>query len=152
VPASARRPAGAVLAAGAARLGILAWTVGAALPAWAQGEEKERSLLEELRGRLHDLPVLFADPTVQKYAAYVAGTVALVWLLTRIPRLLDRGGGAVLAAPSKSENLREARRAARRGDHLQAGRFFEAAEDWEAAAEAYERGRFFTDAGAAWSG
>jgi tetratricopeptide (TPR) repeat protein len=141
---------GAVLAAGAARLWVLTWSLGAALPAWAQSEEGERSVLEELRGRLTDLTALLSDPTVQKYAAYVGGAVALVWLLTRIPRLLARSGGSVMAAPTKSENLREARRAARRGDHLQAGRFYEAAEDWGAAAEAYERGRFFADAAAAW--
>ncbi len=141
---------GAVLAAGAARLWVLTWSLRAALPAWAQAEEGDRSVLDELRGRLTDLLNLLSDPTAKKYAAYVGGAVALVWLLTRIPRLLDRGGGSVVAAPSKSESLREARRAARRGDHLQAGRFYEAAEDWGAAAEAYERGRFFGDAAAAW--
>jgi tetratricopeptide (TPR) repeat protein len=46
--------------------------------------------------------------------------------------------------------LREARRAAQRGDHVQAGRFYEAAEDWEAAAAAYERGRAVADAASVW--
>ena len=150
MPEPSSRPVGVALAAGAARLWLFAWSLGSALPAWAQGGEGERSLVDELRGRLADLPALLADPTVRKYAGYVGGAVALLWLLTRIPRLLDRGGGGVVAAPSKAENLRAARKAAGRGDHVQAGRFYEAAEDWGAAAEEYERGRFFTDSGAAW--
>jgi len=90
------------------------------------------------------------DPTVQKYAAYAVGGIVLLWLLRRIPRLLQSGGGVGAATPSKSENLREARRAVRRGDHIQAGRFYEAAADWGAAAEAYERGRAFAEAAALW--
>ncbi len=104
--------------------------------------------MDELWGRLSEGLGLANDVTVQKYAAYAMGGIVLLWLLSRIPRLLRLGGGAGAAAQSKSENLRQARRAARHGDYIQAGRFYEAGDDWDEAAEAYERGRAFAAAAA----
>jgi tetratricopeptide (TPR) repeat protein len=106
--------------------------------------------LDALRERLAEGLALANDATLQKYAAYVVGGIVLLWLLSRVPRLLRKGEGAGGAVLSRAGNFREARRAARRGDHLQAARFYEAAEDWEAAAEAYERGRALAEAAALW--
>ncbi len=130
-------------------LSLVGWSLLDAVPTWAQPEEGGGSLLDELRGRLGELQAWAGNPSVLRYAAYAAGVVCLLWLLSRVPRLLGLGEEGV-RTPSRSENLRGARRAARRGDHAQAGRFYEAAGDWEAAAESYERGRAFADAASAW--
>lgn len=130
-------------------LALVGWILLDAVPTWAQSEDGGSSLLDELRGRLGELQAWASHPGVLRYAAYAIGVICLLWLLSRIPRLLGIGGGGY-TTPSRSENLRGARRAVRRGDHVQAGRFYEAAEHWEAAAEAYERGRAFLDAAGAW--
>ena len=127
-----------------------AWSLVAARRAWAQAEGGGRSLLDELWQRLGEIQALANNPVVLQYAAYAVGAIVVLWLLGRLPRLLRLAGGGAVAAASRSQNLREARRAARRGDHVQAGRFFEAAEDWESAAESYERGRAFADAATVW--
>ena len=130
---------------------LLGWSLLAAGPAWAQAEDGGPSALDELWKRLADARALATDPTFRKYAPYVGGGIALLWLASRAWRLLQQGSGSGdVAAPSRSGNRREARRAARRGDHVQAGRFYEAAEDLEAAAGAYERGRAFAEAASLW--
>ena len=96
-------------------LWLLGWRLLAADPAWAETEAAAPSIPQELWRRLGEARVLLNDPTVQRYAAYVVGGIVLLWLLGRIPRWLNQdGGGQAVAAPSRSENLREARRAARR--------------------------------------
>ena len=139
------------LASRAVSLWLLGCSLLAVGPAWAQAEDNSHSILDELWRRLGDAQTLLSDPTVRRYAAYAVGGIVLLWLVSRVRRLLRQGGGRRdVAAPSRSENLREARRAARRGDHIQAGRFYEAAEEWEAAAEAYEHGRAFAEAASLW--
>jgi tetratricopeptide (TPR) repeat protein len=120
-------------------------------PAWGQTEGGGHSALDEIWSRLADAQALVNDPTFRRYGPYIVGGIVFLWLAGRARRLLRQDGGSRdVAAPSKSQNLREARRAARRGDCVQAGRFYEAAEDWEAAAEAYERGRAFAEAANLW--
>jgi tetratricopeptide (TPR) repeat protein len=131
------------------------WLLGgfllAARPAWGQIEDEGPSILDELRRWLAETQTMLGDPTIRTYLVYATGAIILLWLASRAVRLLRHGGGnRGVAAPSRSENLREARRAARRGDHVQAGRFYEAAEAWEAAAGAYEKGRAFAEAASVW--
>jgi tetratricopeptide (TPR) repeat protein len=129
----------------------LGWSLLAAGSAWGQAGGGGQSTFDELWKRLADPQALLGDPTIQMYVAYTVGGIVLLWLIARVRRLLRHGGGSRAAgAPSRSENLREARRAARHGDRVQAGRFYEAAEEWKAAAEAYERGRAFAEAGRLW--
>jgi len=132
-------------------LWLLTWSLLSAGPAWAQAEDGGGSIPEELWRRLAEARALLNDPAVRRYAAYAVGGIVLLWLASRVRHLLWQGdGGRYAAAPSRSENLREARRAARRGEDIQSGRFYEAAEEWEAAAEAYERGRAFAEAASLW--
>jgi eukaryotic-like serine/threonine-protein kinase len=80
----------------------------------------------------------------------LAGPVALgllaLWLLWLVPRLLRQDGRAPSGAPS----VAKARRLLRQGAYVEAGRLYEHMADWEAAADAYERGRAFADAGRVW--
>jgi tetratricopeptide (TPR) repeat protein len=73
---------------------------------------------------------------------------ACLFGVSRLARLLGGLQGPVgkLTPP---QARREAKRAARRGEFLQAGRLFEAAGDWGAAAEAYERAQAYADAAVA---
>ncbi len=149
IPFPSRRPP-ACLVPVTVCLWLLGCSLGAARPAWAQLEGGGGSFLDELRGRLAEGLALASDPTVQKYAAYAVGGIVMLWLLSRIPRLLALGGAGGGVTPSKAETIRQARRAGRHGDHVQAGRFYEAADEWEAAAEAYERGRALGEAAGLW--
>ncbi len=136
---------------GALSLCLLGWSLLPVGPAWPQAEDGGHPIPDELWKWLADAQALVNDLTVRRYAAYVVGGIILLWLAGRARRLMGQGGRSRdVAAPSRSENLREARRAARHGDHVQAGRFYEAAEDWEAAAEAYEHGRAFAEAASLW--
>ena len=80
----------------------------------------------------------------------LAGPVALgclaLWLLWLVPRLLRQDGRPTAGAPSTTK----ARRLLRQGAYVDAGRLYEHLADWEAAADAYERGRAFADAGRVW--
>ena len=80
----------------------------------------------------------------------MAGPVALgfvgLWLLWLVPRLLRQKGGTASGAPSTAK----ARRLVRQGAYVDAGRLYEQMADWDAAADAYERGRAFVDAGRVW--
>lgn len=144
-----RRPAGGP------RVVILClWLLGGSLAvcraAWAQSEAGGRAWPVDVSGWLAQAEAWANDPTVLRSAGYVAGGIVVLWVLTQIPRLLRWSRGSNLAPLSPAQNRREARRAARRGDHLEAGRLLEAAEDWEDAAAAYERGRAFAEAAAIW--
>ena len=121
-------------------------------PAWAQTEDGgNSSLLDDLWKRLADARGLVDDPSARRYTAYIVGGIVLLWLAGRARRLLGHGADqSHVAAPSRSQNLRDARRAIRHKDYAQAGRFYEAAEDWGSAAEAYERGRAFSEAASVW--
>ncbi len=125
---------------------LAAWGSGLlAPPAWAQTPEG-RPL--DVQGWLAQLQALAADFTVRHYVLYVAGGLLLLWLLRLAFRLL-RGIGGAAGATSISTH-RAARRAAQRGEYAEAGRLYAVGEDWEAAAEAFERGRAFTDAAEIW--
>ncbi len=80
----------------------------------------------------------------------LAGPVALgllaLGLLWLVPRLLRPQGRAASGAPSAAK----ARRLVRQGAYVEAGRLYEQLADWDAAADAYERGRAFADAGRVW--
>ncbi len=132
---------------GLARLTV---AVLSAAPVWAQGEEVGSSN-GDFTSWLAGTQELLADPTARRFAAYIGIGILALWLLSRLPRLLGTGTERGAAGPlSRAENRREARRAARRGDHLQSGRFYEAAEAWGDAAEAFERGQAFAQAAALW--
>lgn len=79
-------------------------------------------------------------------AAPVALGVLAVWLLWLVPRLLRQNTGASAGPPSSAK----ARRLMRQGAYVDAGRLYEHVAEWEAAADAYERGRAFADAGRVW--
>jgi hypothetical protein len=110
-----RIPATLVGAAAAwvASSAVVAWAPGCILltasPAWAQAQEGSGSIRDELRERLGDGLALASDPAAQRYAAYVVGGIAVLWLLSRIPLCFAAWGHGV-AAPSRSENIREAKR------------------------------------------
>ena len=126
---------------------LLARSLLLAGPAWAQVEGSGGSTPGEFWRWAAETQALLNDPATRRFAAYVVGGIGVLWLARRVRHFLgqgqERGPAGVL---SRSENLREARRAARRGDDLQCGRFYEAAEEWEAAADAYERGQAFAQA------
>lgn len=139
------------LASRAMSLCLMGWLLLPAGPAWAQAQDGGHSVLDELWKRLADVQTVVNDLAARKYTPYIVGGMILLWLAGVARRLLRQGErGRDVAAPSKSGNLREARRATRRGDHVQAGRFYEAAEKREMAAEAYERGRAFAEAASLW--
>ncbi len=118
-----------------------------ASPAWAQTSEA-RPGPADLQGWLAQLTALASDPTARQYTLYIAGGLTLLWLLRYALRLLRGIGGGAGSAPISTH--RAARRAARRGEYAEAGRLYAAVEDWEAAAEAYERGQAFGDAAEVW--
>ncbi len=83
-------------------------------------------------------------------AGPAVGALIIIWIIWAFRRILrrDRAGMATsgLHAPSR----REARRLARQGAYVEAAQVYEQMADWEAAAEAYERGRAFAEAGRVW--
>ncbi len=88
-----------------------------------------------------------AEGQWSKWVGLAVAGIALVWLLAKLSAWLraPRGAGR---RPSKAQARRAAKRAAGQGDHLEAGRLFEVAEEWGAAAEAYERAQAFREAAA----
>ena len=137
-----------------ARLCAAVCFLGVSLPAgplaWAQGAEGGSAIPSDVQSWLAQLQAWAADPTAHRYAAYASVGIVLLWVLSRIPRLLGLGGQAANPPSTPSESRQAARQAARRGDQVQAGRYYEAGEEWEKAAEAYERGRAFASAAGVW--
>ncbi|MBI4536444.1 MAG: protein kinase [candidate division NC10 bacterium] len=77
----------------------------------------------------------------------VIAALVLLWLLAKVLMWLaapHRAAGRL----SRAQARRAAKRAAGQGDHLEAGRLFEMAEEWAAAAEAYERAQAYREAAA----
>ncbi|HYL81879.1 MAG TPA: hypothetical protein VEU07_13755, partial [Candidatus Acidoferrum sp.] len=136
----------------AQRLGLLLLGAGlsAGRRAWAQSAPGGPFVSSDAQGWLAQIQSLAGDPNVQRYAAYLIGGVVLLWLLSRIPRFFTQRRGEFQAPSTLSENRRAARRAARQGDHVMAGRYFEAAKEWEEASGAYERAGDLTSAAAMW--
>lgn len=122
----------------------------AARPAWAQSAEGGRLLTNDVQGWLAQLRSLTSEPGALRYAAYILGGIVLLWLLGRIPRFFEWIMQGMGAPSTLSAHRREARRAARQGDYLMAGRSFEAARDWEEASAAYERAGDLVSAAAMW--
>ncbi|MFB3819375.1 MAG: protein kinase [Candidatus Methylomirabilales bacterium] len=102
-------------------------------------------LPEEATGWLAGARGLLAQPGLLRLAGGVALGILVLWAVGRL-LLRPRGG----RPPSRRGLARSARRAAWRGDHLDAGRLFEAAEEWEAAARAYEKAQAFSQAARLW--
>ncbi len=115
--------------------------------AWAETSEARPAPLD-FQGWLAHLQAQVNDPTLRHYALYAAGGLTLLLLLRLALRLLRGIGGATGSPPISGH--RAARRAARRGQYVEAGRLYAAEEDWEAAAEAFELGRAFGDAAEIW--
>jgi tetratricopeptide (TPR) repeat protein len=86
------------------------------------------------------------DAIAHPYAVPVALGLVAAWLFWLVPRWLRRGAPAAPGAPTRGR----ARRLVRQGAYLEAGRLYEQLADWDAAADAYERGRAFVDAGRVW--
>jgi len=101
-------------------------------------------------GQLLGDPDTLLSSRVLQYASYLLGALILLFLLIQAVRVLRTNRPRRRSTPSRSANLRAARRAFRRGDYLQAGESYEAAERWEGAAEAYEAGRAYAKAGLLW--
>jgi eukaryotic-like serine/threonine-protein kinase len=74
----------------------------------------------------------------------------LLWAAWRLARRLRARRAADPVAWSPARRRRAARRAARRGDFLEAGRLFADGGDAPAAAAAFEQGRAFLEAGRLW--
>ncbi len=129
----------------------MGWLALASAPAWAQSGEEGASVGNQIFIWLARLDDLAHDPSMLWYAGSAAAGVAILWTLFQIPRLLRWSRGGAQPAFSRSQTRREAKRAARRGDYIGAGRFYEAAEDWSAAAEAYEQGRALGEAAGVWA-
>ena len=118
-------------------------------PAWGQTEDSPAP--GGGVGQLLDDPdTFFSNRSLQQAFAYALGGLILLWAMIKAIHVLRSGKPRGPAAPSRSANLRAARRAFRRGDYLQAGECYEAAEHWEGAAETYEAGRSYAKAGLLW--
>jgi tetratricopeptide (TPR) repeat protein len=86
------------------------------------------------------------EAVAHRYAVPVAAGLLALWLLWMVRRVLRGSASATMGPPSRGR----ARRLARKGACVEAGRLYEQLADWDAAADAYERGRAFADAARVW--
>jgi tetratricopeptide (TPR) repeat protein len=119
-------------------------TVFDAVPVAAQAPEQTESLGDEVRDRLAEGRRAVRDLLGRPATGPILVGLLAVWVVWYVPRLLRRSAGH--GGPSRGL----ARRLARRGDYLEAGRIYEKLGDWEAAAETYEQGRAFGEAARSW--
>jgi tetratricopeptide (TPR) repeat protein len=145
-----RPPARSALAcAGLRTLAILCLVsvlVGGALApslASAQAQEKGPAGADTMRERLAAGQRLVRDLAARPATGPIVLGLLVLWIVWWVPRLLRHGGSG---APYRGT----ARRLARRGHYLEAGHLYEQLGDWEAAADAYERGRAYLEAGRIW--
>lgn len=135
---------------------LLGWAVGlllaglpAAAAAWDSADWRELpGALWAQVGEWSRSTVGFTLPASPAPALLaVVGAVAVGTLLLRVVRHLRRPG-----APSAGRLRRAARRALRRGDHLEAARMLLESGEPAAAASAFEQGGAFLEAGRIWEG
>jgi eukaryotic-like serine/threonine-protein kinase len=99
-----------------------------------------------VQDRLAESRQWIRDLAAHPAAGPIAAGLVVVWLLWLVPRLLRRDGAAPAGRPSPAKAMR----LVRKGAYLEAGRLYERLASWEAAADAYERGRAFMDAARVW--
>ena len=109
----------------------------------AQAPEQAPAGADTLRERLAAGQRLVRDLAARPATGPIVLGVLVLWIVWWVPRLLRHGGAG---APHRGT----ARRLARRGHYLEAGHLYEQLGDWEAAADAYERGRAYLEAGRIW--
>jgi tetratricopeptide (TPR) repeat protein len=142
-------PRGALAAVGRRALAIfclLSVLLGGALVpalASAQAPEQAPAGADTVRERLAAGQRLVRDLAARPATGPIVLGLLVLWIVWWVPRLLRHGG---TGAPHRGT----ARRLARRGHYLEAGHLYEQLGDWEAAADAYERGRAYLEAGRIW--
>jgi len=109
----------------------------------AQAPEQAPAGADTLRERLAAGQRLVRDLAARPATGPIVLGLLVLWIVWWVPRLLRPGGAGV---PHRGT----ARRLARRGHYLEAGHLYEQLGDWEAAADAYERGRAYLEAGRIW--
>jgi len=109
----------------------------------AQAPEQAPAGADTLRERLAAGQRLVRDLAARPATGPIVLGLLVLWIVWWVPRLLRHGGAG---APHRGT----ARRLARRGHYLEAGHLYEQLGDWEAAADAYERGRAYLEAGRIW--
>lgn len=115
-----------------------------------QSPGQDDSLGESARDRLVEGQRLVRDFVAHPMAGPAVGAFVLLWIVWGIRRALRKGPGSIAATGRRAPTRGEARRLARRGAFVEAGRLYEQLSDPEAAAAAYERGRAYGDAGRVW--
>ena len=116
----------------------------------AQSAGQDTSLAESARDRLAEGQRLVRDVVAHPAAGPAVGAFVLLWVVWGIRRVLRRGRGGIAASGRRTPSRGEARRLARRGAYVEAGRLYEQLSDLDAAAAAYERGRAYGEAGRVW--
>jgi tetratricopeptide (TPR) repeat protein len=109
----------------------------------AQAPEQAPAGADTVRERLAAGQRLVRDLAARPATGPIVLGLLVLWIVWWVPRLLRHGG---TGAPHRGT----ARRLARRGHYLEAGHLYEQLGDWEAAADAYERGRAYLEAGRIW--
>ncbi len=120
--------------------------------AYAQAGDAGGSAAEAARAYLRAALRTLEHPALPPHTGTLVLGAVLLLVLWKIGRSWRRVPGGSPGLASRAPDRRAARIAARRGDHLEAGRLYEEAGDGAAAAAAYERGRAFMEAGRAWEG
>lgn len=126
-------------------LSTICWLAGPRV-ASAQAPEGAGAVAERVQDGLADGQRWIRQVMAHRAAGPIAVGFVVVWLLWLVPRLLRRDA----AAPAGPASPKKARRLVRQGAYVEAGRLYEQLTDWEAAADAYERGRAFVDAARVW--
>jgi tetratricopeptide (TPR) repeat protein len=148
-PVSRSSPRGALASVGRRALAILCLLsvlLGGVLApslASAQAQEPGPSGADTLRERLAAGQRLVHDLAARPATGPIVLGLLVLWIVWWVPRLLRHGGAGT---PHRGM----ARRLARRGHYVEAGHLYEQLGDWEAAADAYERGRAYLEAGRIW--
>jgi tetratricopeptide (TPR) repeat protein len=118
---------------------------GILAPSLASAQEPEQGPAgaDTMRERLAAGQRLVRDLAARPATGPIVLGLLVLWIVWWVPRLLRHGGSG---APHRGT----ARRLARRGHYLEAGHLYEQLGEWEAAADAYERGRAYLEAGRIW--
>lgn len=127
-------------------LGLVSVLVSGALApplASAQAQEQGPAGADTLRERLAAGQRLVRDLAARPATGPILLGLLVLWIVWWVPRLLRHGG-------SRTPHRGTARRLVHRGHYLEAGHLYEHLGDWEAAADAYERGRAYLEAGRIW--
>jgi tetratricopeptide (TPR) repeat protein len=116
----------------------------------AQSSGRDDSPTERVRGWLAEGQRLARSLSAHPVTGPAVGALILFWIIWAFRRVLRRGREGLAAPGLRAPSRGEGRRLARRGAYVEAGQVYERLADWEAAAEAYERGRAYGEAGRVW--